>query len=142
MKIQAAPRHITFDVFAALFDWEGSLTPGVADLLKGQKGVDVATFLQVWRRTQLEYTYVTTLLGQEFLKFETLTRRALEYTLKFFHVISNEDRVKGLVDGWSMLNAFPDVREGLLQLKNRYVIGLLSNGDQAMLSRLANSFTP
>src|SRR3989442_12611684 len=37
-----------------------------------------------------------------------------------------------------MLNAFPDVREGLLQLKNRYVIGLLSNGDQAMLSRLAN----
>jgi len=138
VKIQAAPRHITFDVFAALFDWEGSLTPGVGDLLKGQKGVDVATFLQVWRRTQLEYTYVTTLLGQEFLKFETLTRRALEYTLKFFHVISNEDTVKGLVDGWSMLNAFPDVREGLLQLKNRYVIGLLSNGDQAMLSRLAN----
>jgi len=65
-------------VFSALFDWEGSLTPGVADLLKGQRGVDVPTFLQVWRRTQLEYTYVTTLLGQEFLKFETLTRRALK----------------------------------------------------------------
>ena len=136
-KIQPAPRYITFDVFSALFDWEGSLAQGVADLLEGQGGVDVASFLQVWRRTQLEYTYVTTLLGQEFLKFESLTRRALEYTLKFFHAASSEDRLEGLVDGWSALNAFPDVREGLLQLKDRYIIGMLSNGDQAMLTRLA-----
>jgi len=80
---------------------------------------------------------VTTLLQGELLKFETLTRRALGYTLKFFHLASSEDRLKGLVDTWSDLNPFPDVREGLLQLKNRYVIGMLSNGDQAMLISLA-----
>ena len=137
MKIRPLPRYITFDVFSALFDWEGSLAPAVEDLRKGEKGVDVDSFLQVWRRTQLEYTYVATLLVGKLLKFETLTRRALEYTLKFFHVASREDRVKGLVDGWSALNAFPDVREGLLQLKEKYVIGMLSNGDQAMLSKLA-----
>jgi len=56
MKIRPPPGYITFDVFSALFDWEGSLAPAVEDLLKGEKGADVNSFLQVWRGTQLEYT--------------------------------------------------------------------------------------
>ena len=138
MEIRPVPKYITFDVFAALFDWEGSLAPVVERLLNGKERVDVTAFLQLWRRTQLEYTYVTTLLGREFVSFQTLTRRALDYALKIFRLVSGEDRVKELVDAWSKLDPFPDVREGLLQLKNKYVIGMLSNGDQAMLSSLAD----
>jgi 2-haloacid dehalogenase len=138
VKITPTPRFLTFDVFSALFDWEGSLAPAVKNLLKGQKRVDVTAFLQLWRRTQLEYTYVTTLLGGEFLNFETLTRRSLEYAVKVFRIASKEDQLNELVEAWSKLDAFPDVREGLLQLKTKYVMAMLSNGDHAMLSRLAD----
>lgn len=138
-KIKPAPKYVTFDVFSALFDWEGSLSPAVGEVLKEQpQRVEVGAFLQLWRRTQLEYTYLSTMLGGEHLSFETLTQRALEYTLKIFHIVPDEAKVKGLVGAWSELNAFPDVREGLLQLRAKYVIAMLSNGDQAMLSRLAD----
>lgn len=139
MLIKPTPKYLTFDVFSALFDWEGSLAPLVRGLSEGQpKPIDVAPFLQLWRKTQLEYTYVTTMLGKEHLSFETLTRRALEYTLKFFHVVSNEDRMRDLVDAWSKLSPFPDVRDGLHRLEEKYILGMLSNGDQAMLGRLAD----
>jgi 2-haloacid dehalogenase len=140
MQIRPVPKYLTFDVFSALFDWEGSLAPFVRELSEAQpKPIDVALFLQLWRKTQLEYTYVTTMLGKEHLSFETLTRRSLEYSLKFFHAISNEERTRDLVDTWSRLSPFPDVIAGLHRLEEKYILGLLSNGDQAMLGRLAES---
>lgn len=138
MKFRPAPRYITFDVFSALFDWESSLAPFVRVLSEAQtRPFEVTPFLQLWRRTQLEYTYVTTMLGKEHLSFKTLTRRALNYTLKFFHAISTEDGMRELVDAWGKLTPFPDVRDGLIRLKEKYIIGMLSNGDQAMLGKLA-----
>ena len=132
------PRHLTFDVFSVLFDWEGSLRPFVAELLKGEaRVVDVSAFLQIWRRKQLEYTYITTMLGKKYVSFETLTKRALEYALKVFQISANQDRVKQLVDAWGELEAFPDVNDALVQLKKKYTIRMLSNGDQEVLKRLA-----
>ncbi len=45
---------ITFDVYTALFDIEGSLAPLCREFLTEQ--VDVKELVRLWRQKQLEYT--------------------------------------------------------------------------------------
>lgn len=139
MGLRSSPKYLTFDVFSVLFDWESTLRPLVGEMSKGQsEAIDVSAFLQIWRRKQLEYSYITTMLGKGHVRFETLTRRALEYSLRFFQIRAQQDRVKELVDAWGELEAFPEVNEALFRLKKRYPIAMLSNGDEDVLKKLAD----
>lgn len=138
MGLRSSPKYLTFDVFSVLFDWESTLAPLVREMLKGEsKAVNISTFLQTWRRKQLEYTYISTMLGKGHVRFETLTRRAVEYSLRLFQIRAHQDRVTELVDVWGKLEAFPEVNEALVELKKRYPMAMLSNGDDAVLKRLA-----
>jgi 2-haloacid dehalogenase len=87
---------------------------------------------EIWRAKQLEYTWMLTLSGQ-YQDFWTLTERALDYSLARVPSADRAIRSK-LLDAYFALDAFPDARSALEELKrggNRTAI--LSNGSPKML---------
>lgn len=128
---------ITFDVYTALFDIESSLVPVVRRLLKEQ--VEAIELVRVWRQKQLEYALISNSLQHGRVPFAVITRRALEYALSRAQVKLAEDSRQSLVSEWDQLQLWPEAGQVLVEVKNRgYAVGLLSNGDEMMLRRLAS----
>jgi 2-haloacid dehalogenase len=128
-------RLLTFDVYSALYDIEGSLTPRVAEALPQSGGLSL---VRTWRRKQLEYALISNSLGQGRVSFRLITRRALDYALAQARLDPPNSARESLVEAWDELRLWPEAAEALSAVKARgYVIGLLSNGDEAMLRALA-----
>lgn len=128
-------RLITFDVYTALFDVEGSLTPVVARLL--EPAVDHLGLVRAWRRKQLEYALISNSLSDGRVPFRLVTRRALDDTLARAGLALAETVRQELVAAWDDLRPWPEAAAVLTAVKARgYLIGLLSNGDAAMLRAL------
>jgi len=127
---------VTFDVYAALFDLEGSLVPEVRAVLPPE--VDPVAFFRLWRSKQLEFALISNSLGRGHLKFKYLTERALEYALKRHNLELPADTRAALVAAWNRLRPWPEAGEVLAGVKARGCLtALLSNGDEAMLRELA-----
>lgn len=126
---------ITFDVYTALFDVEGSLAPLVREAFGD--GLDSPAFVRAWRGRQLEYALISNSLGGARIPFEEITRRSLDDTLSR-HKIEAADPVReSLVAAWRNLTPWGEAAGVLESLHARgYVLGLLSNGDTAMLQAL------
>ena len=122
-----------FDAYGTLFDVNAAIARH-----RAQAGPDANRFSEIWRTKQLEYTWTTTLAGQ-YLDFWTLTERALDYT--FARVPSVDRTLRGmLLEAYLSLDAFPDARTALAQLKNRTLrLAILSNGSPPMLSAAVNA---
>jgi 2-haloacid dehalogenase len=122
-----------FDAYGTLFDVHAAIARHSAEA-----GPDADRFSEIWRTKQLEYTWTTTLAGQ-YLDFWTLTERALDYT--FARVPSVDRALRGrLLDAYLSLDAFPDARTALAQLKNRGLrLAILSNGSPRMLTAAVNA---
>lgn len=130
------PSLLTFDVYTALFDVEGSLTPVVQQALPAQE--DYLELVRVWRRKQLEYVLISNSLQQGRTSFAVITRRALDYTLSRMQVELTERACQDLVAAWNQLLLWPEAAQVVREMKARgYRIGLLSNGDDSMLRALA-----
>ena len=128
---------ITFDVYTALFDIEGSLVPFVHTLLDEQ--VDSVELVRMWRQKQLEYALISNSLQQGRVPFAEITRLALGYALSRAQVDLNDESRQFLVSGWNQLQLWPEAEQILVEIKKRgYPVALLSNGDNSMLRRLAN----
>lgn len=134
-------RLITFDVYTALFDIESSLTPLVVD--KIQSAPDALSFVRAWRRKQLEYALISNSLAGRRISFETITRRALHDTLTRASQHLDDASRDSLLDAWLHLQPWPEAADVLGTLKARgYILGLLSNGDTAMLHALLKKLPP
>ncbi len=124
---------ITFDVYSALFDITTSLLGPVLSLCGG----DEARARQVigeWRRLQLQYTLIVTLLGRGHVPFRVVTRRALDVALHRLGVEADEATRVRLVAAWDDLTPWPEAPVVLREVKARgYPIAVLSNGDEVML---------
>jgi 2-haloacid dehalogenase len=132
-------KAVTFDVFAALFDIKGSLTPKLDKVLRQSRGsVSSGEVFRVWREAQLRYSQTSTLLERKHFKFKDLTRRSLVQTSRIFNFSLNGSQIDELVDAWERLVPFPEVGGVLRRLSgSQYKIALLSNGDKEQLLKLA-----
>lgn len=127
---------ITFDVYTALFDVEGSLTPVVHSVLGAE--IDALEFVRVWRRKQLEYALISNSLQRERVPWDVITRRTLDHTLGTRLAGPSERVRQELVGAWDHLHPWPEVGAVLEAVKSRGVrMGLLSNGDERMLRAVA-----
>lgn len=128
---------ITFDVYTALFDIEGSLVPVIQKLLK--EPVDATELVRLWRQKQLEYALVSNSIQHGRVPFADITRRALDYALNRAQINLGDAGRRSLVAEWDQLQLWPEAEQVLSEVKRRgYVVGLLSNGDEEMLRRLAS----
>ena len=127
---------LTFDVYTALADVEGSLTPVLRQKLPAD--VNSLDLVRTWRRKQLEYALISNSFDRERVPFETITRRALDYTLGQAKVVLSDAARQELVVAWEYLRLWPEAEPVLTELAARgFRIGLLSNGDEKMLRALA-----
>lgn len=117
-----------FDAYGTLFDVNAAIGRH-----RAAAGPDADRFSEIWRTKQLEYTWTHTLAGR-YVDFWTLTERALDYT--FGRVPSVDRRLRDrLLDAYRALDAFPDARQVLADLRRRGErTAILSNGSPAMLA--------
>lgn len=118
-------RIFVFDAYGTLFDVHAAIR-------RYSSGPDAERMSEIWRGKQLEYTWTLTLAGR-YADFWTLTERALDFALA--RVPSVDKALKAqLLEAYFKLDAFPDARAALRQLKERGErTAILSNGSPAML---------
>lgn len=133
-------RLITFDVFSALGDINGTFVPMMKEINE-LEGKDLVSIFQTWRSKQYEYMIFNNSLEKGFMSFEEITSKTLDYALFVNNVdIPKEDKIR-LVKGWRKIKLWEEARDVLDEVKKRgYVIGMLSNGDYDVLDDLQDSF--
>ena len=106
------PRAFVFDAYGTLFDVHAAIGRH-----RAAAGPDADRFSEIWRAKQLEYTWTLTLAGR-YVDFWTLTERALDYAFARFPSVDKALKPK-LLDAYLTLDAFPDARAVLRDLKAR-----------------------
>lgn len=132
-------RLITFDVYSALFDIEGSLIPVVRNELAAVS--DATGFVRMWRTKQLEYTLISNSLDGAHVSFQVATKCALDYALKRTGHAASAAAKANMMRAWDELRPWPEADEVLRSVTARgYPIAMLSNGDLRMLNALRARF--
>ena len=116
-----------FDAYGTLFDVHAAIARH-----RDAAGPDADRFSEIWRAKQLEYTWTNTLAGR-YADFWTLTQAALDFCFARVPSVDQGLRSK-LLDAYMTVDAFPDARAVLRDLKARgEKTAILSNGSPAML---------
>ena len=128
---------LLFDVFGTLVDWRGSIARELATLLPT---VDGDAFARAWRgRYQPSMERIRS--GRRgFVRLDVLHRENLLETLDEFAVTGlNDKEIDHLNRVWHRLAPWPDVVEGLMRLRKKYIVAPCSNGNVALMTRLAKN---
>ena len=125
-------KAIIFDAYGTLFDVNSA-----AEKCKGKIGNKWESFANYWRTTQLEYTWLRSLMSRH-KDFWQVTKDSLDKSMEAFKIDSSmrED----LLDLYKILSTFPEVKEVLSKLKEKnYKLAILSNGTPTLLNELVKS---
>ncbi len=123
---------IIFDAYGTLFDVNSA-----AERCKEKIGDKWESFANYWRTTQLEYTWLRSLMKRH-KDFWQVTEDSLDKSLLAFKIDPNM-RLE-LLNLYKILNTFPEVKEVLKNLKEKkYKISILSNGTPDLLDGLVKS---
>jgi 2-haloacid dehalogenase len=122
-------KGIFFDAHGTLFD-VGSIHSALEQLC-GNQAPAVA---ELWRRKQLEYSWLRTIMGR-YVDFYELTKDALRYALQAVGLELSRADKQALMQEYYRLKAFPEVPEALARLKARFHLAILSNANPSMLER-------
>ena len=92
-----------------------------------------AEFTALWRTRQFEYSWLRT-AGRRYTDFWRVTEEGLRYTAKSLKIALSDAQHDDLMNTYLSLSPWPDVRQGLAQLRKRGVrLAFLSNFTAAML---------
>jgi 2-haloacid dehalogenase len=117
-----------FDAYGTLFDYASA-----AARCKNALGDDWQALSDLWRRKQVEYTWLRSLMGRH-IDFWHVTGESLDYALS---ALKRQDPVlrSTLMQQYLNLDAYPEVPEMLRRLKATGVkTAILSNGSPTMLT--------
>lgn len=130
---------ITFDVYSASLDINGSAVPIVNRVL-GWPEEKCLDFFKTWRTQQWSFLLLNNSMSDGYQSYRSITSKTLEYTIKKYEVNLNEEQKKKLMDIWVSFKAWPEAKEVIDEIKRRgYKVAMLSNGDYDMLEPLQNS---
>jgi 2-haloacid dehalogenase len=125
-------KAIIFDAYGTLFDVNSA-----AEKCKDKIGDKWEAFANYWRTTQLEYTWLRSLMKRH-KDFWQVTEDSLDKSMKVFN-IDNSMRNE-LLDLYKILSPYPEVPEVLKFLKEKkYKLSILSNGTPSLLNELVRS---
>ena len=135
MPVQA----LFFDVFGTLVDWRSGIAREAETLLKPLgMSIDWLAFADAWRGEYQPAMEEVRAGKIEFCKLDVLHRRNLERVLPRFGLAPiREDVLARLNLAWHCLDAWPDVTPGLIQLKRRFRLAPVSNGNISLMVDLA-----
>ena len=125
-------KAIIFDAYGTLFDVNSA-----AEKCKDKIGDKWEGFANFWRTTQLEYTWLRSLMKRH-KNFWQITEDSLDKSMKTFNIdfeMRNE-----LLNLYKALSPFKEVPETLKKLKERNLrLAILSNGTPSLLTQLVKN---
>jgi len=125
-------KAIVFDAYGTLFDVNSA-----AEKCKGKIGDKWEDFANFWRTTQLEYTWLRSLMKRH-KDFWQITEDSLDKSMKNFKIDSSMK--SELLNLYKVLSPYPEVKEVLKKLKEKeYRLAILSNGTPDLLNELVKS---
>ena len=131
MKIENVTACV-FDAYGTLFDVNSA-----AAKCKEKLGDKWESFGNAWRTTQLEYTWLRSLM-KKYKNFWQITEDSLDHTMATFKIDKNMR--EELLNLYKELVPYPEVKECLDGLKSKKIkIAILSNGTPDLLKRLVES---
>jgi len=125
-------KAIVFDAYGTLFDVNSA-----AEKCKGKIGDKWEGFANFWRTTQLEYTWLRSLMKRH-KDFWQITEDSLDKSMKTFKI--DASMKSELLNLYKVLSPYPEVKEVLKKLKEKeYRLAILSNGTPTLLNELVKS---
>ena len=125
-------KAVVFDAYGTLFDVNSA-----AEKCKDKIGTKWETFANFWRTTQLEYTWLRSLMKRH-KNFWDITEDSLDKSIKVFKI--NKNMKNELLSLYKILSPYPEVREVLKNLKKKnFKLAILSNGTYDLLNELVES---
>ena len=125
-------KAIIFDAYGTLFDVNSA-----TEKCKDKIGSKWESFSNYWRTTQLEYTWLRSLMKRH-KDFWKITEDSLDKSMKVFNI--NPNMKSELLDLYKILSPYPEVKETLQLLKEKnYKLSILSNGTPSLLNELVSS---
>ena len=125
-------KAIIFDAYGTLFDVNSA-----AEKCKDKIGDKWESFANFWRTTQLEYTWLRSLMDRH-KNFWQVTEDSLDKSMKVFDIdpsMRNE-----LLNLYKILSPYREVPGTLKALKEKkFKLAILSNGTPSLLDRLVKS---
>ena len=125
-------KAIIFDAYGTLFDVNSA-----AEKCKDKIGDKWEPFANFWRTTQLEYTWLRSLMKRH-KDFWQITEDSLDKSIKAYDIdpsMKNE-----LLNLYKVLSPFKEVPETLKILKEKdFKLAILSNGTPSLLDELVKS---
>ena len=125
-------KAIIFDAYGTLFDVNSA-----AEKCKDKIGDKWEGFANFWRTTQLEYTWLRSLMKRH-KDFWQVTEDSLDKSMKAFNI---DPKMKDeLLNLYKVLSPFQEVPETLKILKEKnFKLAILSNGTPSLLNQLVKS---
>ena len=123
------PKAIVFDAYGTLFDVNSA-----AERCKSKLGNKWESFANYWRTTQLEYTWLRSLMKKH-KDFWQVTEDSLNKSMKVFKIDNNLKNE--LLTLYKILSPYPEVKKVLKELKEKkFKLAILSNGTPELLEEL------
>ena len=125
-------KAIIFDAYGTLFDVNSA-----AEKCKNKIGEKWEDFANHWRTTQLEYTWLRSLMNRH-KDFWQVTEDSLKKSMEAYKI---ETSMKNdLLNLYKVLSPFEEVLETLKSLKEKkYKLAILSNGTPELLNELVKT---
>ncbi len=125
-------KAVVFDAYGTLFDVNSA-----AEKCKEKIGNEWEAFANFWRNTQLEYTWLRSLMKRH-KDFWKITEDSLDKSMKVFNI--NKSMKNELLNLYKVLSPYSEVKEVLENLKKKNLkLAILSNGTPALLKELVTS---
>ena len=125
-------KAIIFDAYGTLFDVNSA-----AEKCKDKIGDKWESFANYWRTTQLEYTWLRSLMKRH-KDFWQVTEDSLDKSMKTYEIDSSMRNE--LLNLYKILSPFKEVPEVLKSLKDKNLkLAVLSNGTPSLLNELVKS---
>ena len=125
-------KSVVFDAYGTLFDVNSA-----AEKCKDKIGDKWEYFANFWRTTQLEYTWLRSLMKRH-KDFWEITEDSLDKSMKVFKI--DMAMKKDLLNLYKVLSPYPEVEDVLKSLKNKnFKLAILSNGTPSLLNELVKS---
>ena len=125
-------KAVVFDAYGTLFDVNSA-----AEKCKDKIGTKWEVFANYWRTTQLEYTWLRSLMKRH-KNFWDITEDSLDKSMKVFNI--NKNMKNELLGLYKILSPYPEVKGVLEDLKKKnFKLAILSNGTPDLLNELVES---
>jgi len=135
---------LLFDVFGTVVDWHGSIVRELRDKTRGTEFAheDWSAFAREWRAGYMRTTRHVAQGGKGPSNVDEMHRMLLEEMLSSprwskLSVIWDEAARQDLVLAWHRLHGWNDTSPGLYALKEKLIVGTLSNGNIKLLVDMA-----